>query len=46
MDEEVESVGYGGMPNERGVVQLDACIMSGPVHEGTRERRRFIIDGC
>ncbi len=23
------SVGYGGLPNERGVVQLDACIMDG-----------------
>jgi N4-(beta-N-acetylglucosaminyl)-L-asparaginase len=26
------SVGLGGMPNAVGVVQLDACIMSGPGH--------------
>ncbi|MGZ6134784.1 MAG: N(4)-(beta-N-acetylglucosaminyl)-L-asparaginase, partial [Myxococcaceae bacterium] len=24
------SVGYGGIPNEDGVVQLDACVMHGP----------------
>src|SRR5258708_28901411 len=24
------SVGYGGVPNEEGVVQLDACVMHGP----------------
>ena len=33
MDEKVTSVGYGGTPNEKGVVQLDACIMDGPHHE-------------
>jgi len=26
------SVGYGGLPNERGVVQLDAACMYGPTH--------------
>jgi N4-(beta-N-acetylglucosaminyl)-L-asparaginase len=26
------SVGYGGLPNEDGVVQLDACVMHGPTH--------------
>ena len=26
------SVGYGGLPNERGVVQLDSSIMHGPTH--------------
>ncbi|MEO6131748.1 MAG: N(4)-(beta-N-acetylglucosaminyl)-L-asparaginase [Saprospiraceae bacterium] len=26
------SVGYGGLPNERGVVQLDASCMYGPTH--------------
>lgn len=26
------SVGYGGLPNERGVVQLDACVMHGPTY--------------
>lgn len=25
-----DSVGYGGLPNEEGVVQLDACVMHGP----------------
>ena len=25
-----DSVGYGGIPNEDGVVQLDACVMHGP----------------
>jgi N4-(beta-N-acetylglucosaminyl)-L-asparaginase len=24
------SVGYGGLPNENGVVQLDSCVMHGP----------------
>jgi len=24
------TVGYGGVPNEEGVVQLDACVMHGP----------------
>lgn len=24
------TVGYGGLPNEEGVVQLDACVMHGP----------------
>jgi len=27
------SVGYGGLPNEEGVVQLDACVMHGPTHK-------------
>lgn len=26
------SVGYGGLPNERGVVQLDSSVMHGPTH--------------
>jgi N4-(beta-N-acetylglucosaminyl)-L-asparaginase len=26
------SVGYGGLPNERGVVELDAAVMHGPTH--------------
>ncbi len=24
------SVGYGGLPNEEGIVELDACVMDGP----------------
>jgi N4-(beta-N-acetylglucosaminyl)-L-asparaginase len=28
------SVGYAGIPNANGVVQLDACIMYGPGHKG------------
>jgi N4-(beta-N-acetylglucosaminyl)-L-asparaginase len=31
-DPENDSVGRGGIPNSEGVVQLDACIMSGPGH--------------
>ena len=27
-----DSVGYGGLPNEEGVVQLDASVMDGPMH--------------
>lgn len=29
-DPEDNSVGYGGLPNEHGVVELDACVMHGP----------------
>ena len=28
------SVGYGGLPNEDGVVELDSCVMHGPTHRG------------
>ena len=28
------SVGYGGIPNEEGVVELDAAVMHGPTHSG------------
>jgi len=28
------SVGYGGLPNEEGVVELDAAVMHGPTHRG------------
>lgn len=31
-DPEDTSVGYGGLPNEDGVVQLDAAVMHGPTH--------------
>lgn len=31
-DPEDRSVGYGGLPNEDGVVELDACCMHGPTH--------------
>ncbi|MFN9719005.1 MAG: N(4)-(beta-N-acetylglucosaminyl)-L-asparaginase [Planctomycetota bacterium] len=31
-DPEDTSVGYGGLPNERGVVELDAAVMHGPTH--------------
>src|SRR5262245_5130259 len=30
LDPEDTSVGYGGLPNAEGVVQLDACCMHGP----------------
>ncbi|MFZ1678969.1 MAG: N(4)-(beta-N-acetylglucosaminyl)-L-asparaginase [Saprospiraceae bacterium] len=32
LDPTDQSVGYGGLPNERGVVQLDASCMYGPTH--------------
>ena len=28
------SVGYGGLPNEEGAVELDAAVMHGPTHRG------------
>ena len=30
LDPEDDSVGYGGLPNAEGVVQLDSCCMHGP----------------
>lgn len=32
-DPDDASVGYGGLPNEEGVVQLDASVMHGPTHK-------------
>ena len=33
-DPEDSSVGYGGLPNEQGVVQLDSSVMHGPSRNG------------
>jgi N4-(beta-N-acetylglucosaminyl)-L-asparaginase len=33
-DPKDHSVGYGGLPNEEGVVELDAAVMHGPTHGG------------
>lgn len=32
-DPDDTSVGYGGLPNERGIVELDAAVMHGPTHK-------------
>ena len=33
LDPEDQTVGYGGLPNEEGVVELDASVMAGPFHQ-------------
>jgi N4-(beta-N-acetylglucosaminyl)-L-asparaginase len=32
-DPDDHSVGYGGLPNEEGVVELDSCVMDGRTHK-------------
>lgn len=33
-DPDDDTVGYGGLPNEDGVVELDSCVMHGPTGRG------------
>ena len=33
-DPDDHTVGYGGIPNEEGIVELDAAVMHGPTHGG------------
>ena len=33
IDPNDHSVGYGGLPNEDGIVELDSCVMHGPTHK-------------
>jgi N4-(beta-N-acetylglucosaminyl)-L-asparaginase len=47
MDPEDQSVGYGGLPNEEGIVELDASVMSGPSHKcGSVASLRNIKKAC
>jgi N4-(beta-N-acetylglucosaminyl)-L-asparaginase len=41
LDPEEDSVGYGGLPNADGVVQLDACCMHGPKRRAGAGARDF-----
>ena len=36
-DPEDASVGYGGLPNEDGVVELDAAVMHGPIRKNRHQ---------
>ena len=40
LDPTDNSVGYGGLPNEDGVVELDACVMHGPSRRAGLPRGR------
>jgi len=47
LDPEDTSVGYGGLPNEEGIVELDASVMSGPDHNcGSVAGMRGIKQAC
>jgi len=47
LDPDDDSVGYGGLPNEEGVVELDASVMAGPTHKcGAVASMRNIKRAC
>ena len=47
LDPDDNSVGYGGLPDERGVVTLDASIMHGPTHGcGSVASMERIVKAC
>jgi len=46
LDPKVSSVGYGGLPNADGVLQLDAALMLGNGRGGSVSREYWLMDAC